>query len=299
MRRLLAAALPVSAALVLAMPSAASAAFPGVNGPISYVMPDPMADLAYLGLLSPSGAPLPAWARGWRGSEMAERFSPELRRVAAGFVGRRNAIGVATAPSRRFRPVTRLGRGVGYDASPEWSPDGRFIVFERALFAHPGWFVATVSLDTGRVRRLAHGESPVWSMLGRIAFVRYFGHRAGIWTMDTSGGDRRRITFARREGQPDFSPDGTQIVFSRDDGNIYKVAADGGLPVRLTDAGHDATRGGYFDAAFSPDGKLIAYRTGARKIRVIGADGGPVLAEYKCVESCLGLDWLPAPQAPQ
>jgi serine/threonine protein kinase/Tol biopolymer transport system component len=59
----------------------------------------------------------------------------------------------------------------------------------------------------------------------------------------------------RNEGGPAYSPDGTRIAFheSDDDGGIFIAGATGESVRRLTDFG--------FDAAWSPDGKHIAFST--------------------------------------
>lgn len=72
---------------------------------------------------------------------------------------------------------------------PDWSPDGRRIVFER------GSSIMTARADGRRIRRVyTGGGSPVFSPDGRrIAFIR----RGGLWTMTTRGRDVRRLVRAQ------------------------------------------------------------------------------------------------------
>ena len=73
---------------------------------------------------------------------------------------------------------------------------------------------------------------------------------------------------------PDWSPDGTRVVFARAVGNahvIYTVAATGGDETRVTS-------GDYFDSepSWSPDGSIIAFwseRAGQIDIYVVRPDG--------------------------
>ncbi|MCH8293769.1 PD40 domain-containing protein, partial [Candidatus Poribacteria bacterium] len=66
----------------------------------------------------------------------------------------------------------------------------------------------------------------------------------------------RRLVGDRYNRHPAWSPDGSKIAFSRDDGigNIYVMNSDGSNMVKLTD-GQGAKRA----PAWSPDGQHIVY----------------------------------------
>jgi len=92
----------------------------------------------------------------------------------------------------------------------------------------------------------------------RIAF-----DAAGVlWLVPATGGQAKRLTGDLFDvGRPDWSPDGTTLVFqSYRDGNfhLWTVTADGGTPRRLTDGPFD-----HREPRFSPDGKRIAFSTDA------------------------------------
>jgi len=93
-----------------------------------------------------------------------------------------------------------------------------------------------------------------------VAFASDRGREGNldIWVKQAAGGEPIRLTrHPADDSQPDFSPEGSQIVFrsERDGGGIYLISALGGGQERLL-----APRGR--NPRFSPDGSRIAYWTG-------------------------------------
>jgi len=90
----------------------------------------------------------------------------------------------------------------------------------------------------------------------QIAFV----YAGDIWVAPKAGGQAVRLSSPRgEESFPKFSPDGSMIAFSGNyDGNmdIYVIAANGGLPRRITHHGAPDRVAGWY-----PDGKQILYAT--------------------------------------
>ena len=127
------------------------------------------------------------------------------------------------------------------------SPDGRTVVFESlgTLWTKP--------MAGGTARRLTRSDDafelfPTWSRDGRtIAYVEWNDQRLGaIRTIPAGGGSARTVTTQPGHyARPQFSPDGTTIVFERtrggtltsprwgEDPGVYKVAAGGGKPVLI------------------------------------------------------------------
>ena len=106
---------------------------------------------------------------------------------------------------------------------------------------------------------VAHDGSPSWSPDSRrLVFAAEHDGQSDIYSMDATGGDRRRLTSTpAEEDAPAFSPDARQIVFeSTRDGNsdIYVMDANGGDLRRLTSSPADDRSPGW-----SPDGARLVF----------------------------------------
>jgi Tol biopolymer transport system component len=177
--------------------------------------------------------------------------------------------------------VRRLARGPwsrddqGFNAVPDWSPDGRKVVFAKRVERS-----ATACRPTGRcndeiyvidadgtgLRRLTRNAvpdgRPVWSPDGRrIAFLRWRdGPAWDIYVMNADGSGQRKLTSAPgRQAEPAWSPDGEKIAFTAPAGHlgaadVFVINADGSGLHNVTD-----TQTTSFDLSWSPDGQQIAY----------------------------------------
>jgi Tol biopolymer transport system component len=175
-------------------------------------------------------------------------LSPDQTRIAFNTSGPRSRSQIATIRTDGSR-LQELGPEGMFTYAPNWSPDGTMIAFMGEPVSGPGpqFQIFVMDADGSNVRRLTTprnlGADPAWSM----------------------------------SAQPQWSPDGSTIVFSKEtdpetkhgwSGRIWTVPVDGGSPSPLTTTlGADE-----HDPSYSPDGSQIAYyRDGG--IWVMGADG--------------------------
>jgi dipeptidyl aminopeptidase/acylaminoacyl peptidase len=166
----------------------------------------------------------------------------------------------------------RLTDGPFGAGAPEWSPDGRQILFVRDTTdtleirdeAAPALYV--VSVADGALRRIETGfresTQPAWSPDGKaIAFgcSKGRGEQNDVCVVSAAGGAARNLTAAwdLDPGNPTWSPDGKTLYFgaeTRGNVHLFAVAATGG-PIRQVTAGERQLRG----FSQSSDGRTLAY----------------------------------------
>jgi Tol biopolymer transport system component len=213
-----------------------------------------------------------------------QRFDPSLGRTR---------LYTVQADGRGLRAITRPPSVAGVDSQPDWSPDGRRILFRRIANAgRPDERVDIyiVGADGRGLRNLtragctglcAANEEPSWSPDGkRIAFVRSMGpvqpgrqpRIVGIFVMNADGTHVRQLTqrpgmSVTQDHAPSWSPDGKRIalvavnITTKPAGAsvIYVINADGTRPRVVRSMPHGWPGAGA--PLWSPDGKRILYST--------------------------------------
>ena len=122
-------------------------------------------------------------------------------------------------------------RRLHMDASDvTWSPDGKRIAFEAvSMEANTGIWV--LNIRTHGLRHIVAGplyggdQDPTWSPDGKwIAFTGARPHRKwGIWLFNFDRGGVRRLVAGQEAISPAWSPDSSQVAFSRN----YKICMIG------------------------------------------------------------------------
>jgi Tol biopolymer transport system component len=208
-------------------------------------------------------------------------------------------IWTANADGTREQRITHAPHGF-IDGEPDWSPDGRQIVFQRGPSVDGPWTLWMIHADGAGLRRLTprrgrclDESSPAFSPDGtEIAFECHDHTRGGeqfsIVIESTDGGNRRvavRGSQSAGVGRPQFSPDGKRLVFDRQNigarpknGHATFVANVDGTGLRRVTP-WSLRAGDHPD--WSPDGRLILVRSDANgpdfkhqgNLYVIRADG--------------------------
>jgi TolB protein len=143
------------------------------------------------------------------------QWSPDGTRIAVTILNisakprNGSAIYVLDADGSNLRRITPMRLNAG---NPDWSPDGKRIVFNSSYEAQAAVEIYTVRPDGSRLRRLrregkrSYSFDPVWSPDGgRIALVHgTFDSAPHIWTMKPSGKGLRQLTHGPK---PDVRPD--------------------------------------------------------------------------------------------
>jgi Tol biopolymer transport system component len=133
--------------------------------------------------------------------------------------------------------------------NPDWSPDGSQIVCEKTIDN-----VGIYLLDTiGNITQIYNSAvEPSWHPSGdRLVFLAQFDNRYGICIGDTSGSIIRLVCEATGQAYPQYSPDGSKIVYHRlEDASIHVIDTLGNNDIVLTIG---------FDPSWSPDGEKIVF----------------------------------------
>jgi TolB protein len=142
------------------------------------------------------------------------------------------------------------------------------------LFLAAGAILVQSGAGQSPAKVVTHGGAPSVSPDGsRIAFLTDRDGATDLFVIGADGKGETRLTRTpEAEGQPAWSPDGTEIwftVFSSDLSRIYAIPSGGGDPKAIGSVPGRALR-------LSPDGKRILYWTGtwtAMKMFLSGLDG--------------------------
>ncbi len=303
-------------------PAAASAAFPGRNGPIAFRSDAPGVpgqSSHAIWSVGPGGAGAKritkgTYPAGYLEVDYSPVFFPDGRRFA--YVRQLSTNDFAVENQIFVKSLSEPANAAGSPVLPtavdykilslSVSPDSRSLVVAAAPPPLTASQIFTVGLDSGEMTQLSSTEgvasTPEFSPDGRrIVFGERSHGKGGLFTMSAAGADLRRLTSRRGDGAPSFSPSGDRIVFTRHAAGatrVFSIRADGSRPTQLT-SGPFADRG----PVFSPDGRSIVFsRTGGNRnpdlyvMRANGAGAHLLYASPGRLYSDFGPDWGPKPR---
>ena len=166
--------------------------------------------------------------------------------------------GLPLAPARAARFTTSRGTWMSVDVSP----DGQTIVFDLLGDLY------TLPIAGGTATRLTNGMAfdaqPRFSPDGkRIAFMSDRSGGDNVWVMSLDGRDTVQVSHGHEDFtvSPEWTPDGKYVVVSKGIGGfglpkLWLYDVSGGNGIQMT---RGPGAGGYFGAAFGPEGRYVYY----------------------------------------
>lgn len=177
--------------------------------------------------------------------------------------------------------------------APNWTPDNKTLIYnsDGLMYSFNLAKGQPTLLNTGEVKNNNndHVLSFDGKMLGLSSGVQQLGGSI-IYTVPVKGGTPTQIIQKGPSYLHGWSPDRKQVVFTGQRNNefdIYRIPAEGGPEVRLTEA-----KGLDDGPEYTPDGKYIYFnsaRTGTMQIYRMKADG----SEQEAITNGEFNDWFP------
>lgn len=263
MRRLIGAGLVAAALLITSVPALATG--PGRNGKLVYTTAGGLvvadanganaqtiySGTAYEPVWSPDGLRIAAsiggdiWAFDADGGGMVQvtsggdsdetpSWSPDGTKIVFGrwLPGNKEAIMVVAATGGTVTQLSKPANGY-YDFSPAWSPDGKRIAFNRDKGHGTGSYDIFLMNPNGKnVQRWIIGGRfngyPTWSPDSkRIAYEQGINGKIVLRTRAASGGAYKTLT-TKTAWEPEYSPDGTHILYMDGTGKVRSIPVNGG-----------------------------------------------------------------------
>lgn len=162
--------------------------------------------------------------------DLAPTWSPTGEHIA--FNSNRDGTRDVYIMDANGKNVRKVFRRLAYKEYPVWSPDGKKLVYTNAA----DWSIYVATIDGGQEERITSanflGGWPVWSPDGpEVAFILTEGPWAYSLKVVNLETRKERILMPKEEigkfSDPDWSPDGTRIVFHWSKKGIYVMDRNG------------------------------------------------------------------------
>ncbi|MEO6334873.1 MAG: hypothetical protein ABIO91_07825 [Pyrinomonadaceae bacterium] len=215
------------------------------------------------------------------------QFSPDGKQLSFGrydLPTNEGAIYIANADGSNERKLATRSGTKFFDATPAWSPDGKWIAIvagDEALAPNPNLSVALLSIADGSTQELgerwAYITDLVWHPTGDsliIVAADIPTVQSQVWEVDYPSGGRRRLTNnLNGHGSISITADGKSIVT----GEIYArsavwispdLKAENAKPVM-------AATGDTWGLSWTPDGRIVyvSDQSGDAEVWIMDADG--------------------------
>jgi Tol biopolymer transport system component/DNA-binding winged helix-turn-helix (wHTH) protein len=228
------------------------------------------------------------------GTEDFGMLSPDGQQLAFAWDGDANSVTHIYLKQLGTERPLQLTRGERLnDSAPTWSPDGKYLAFQRTVFnlenLDPVADIMVMPALGGSERKLTtiHMVSKLspcfapnmsWSPDGKkLAFMDLTadGKNFAIYEISLDTLQRKQLSTpplaSLGDAYPAYSPDGKTIAFVRTtsvSADVYSIPADGGVALQLTRENHLTLLG----VAWTEDGKSIVY--GGFGAWIVPAKGG-------------------------
>jgi Tol biopolymer transport system component len=177
----------------------------------------------------------------------------------------------------------QITTGPGGDFQPQWSPDGKLLVFFSSRAGNADIWL--VDLASGSLKQLTSDPAldinPFFSPDGAaIAFQSDRSGRLEVWVMNSDGSNQRQLTKIGVTGHfLRWSQDGRNVVFRCPCGGkpqTYQISLDGGDPVPLNS---EIVGGSHM--SFSPTYSLLMDVVGHKTMWVSPVNAGKAVKVFE------------------